>query len=96
MDGGGFLGGVFLPLTTKLLATNEWFREEQKPLPSVMYPLDTSPGSDGSNPTVTQMAMTKLNGLQSQAKSQESQKGTGREEQKVNEGKEIEKGLGKE
>lgn len=66
-----------LPLTTKLLATNEQFREEPKPLPSVMYPLDTSPGSDSSNSTVTQMAMTKLNGPQNQAKSQESQKGTG-------------------
>lgn len=53
MDEGGFSGGGgVLPLTTKLLATNERFREERKPLPSVKYPLDTSPGSDSSNPTV--------------------------------------------
>lgn len=44
--------GDVLPLTTKLLATNERFREEWKPLPSVKYPLDISPGSDSSNPTV--------------------------------------------
>lgn len=80
MDEGGFSGGWggdVLPLTTKLLATNERFREEGKPLPSVKYPLDTSPGSDSSNPTVRQMAMTKLNEPHNQAKSQESQKGTG-------------------
>lgn len=86
------LGGS--PLTTKLLVTSG-FREEGVTVFSCVPTGHSTRLRLVPIQWFTQMAMIKLNRPQNQAKSQEFQKGTGKEEQKiVKEGKEIKKKKG--